>query len=124
MLPSQFPRPLRLGLYALASAILLYLCLAPRDRLPEPGVGDKTEHAIAWFILVVVGYALAPRRRWAIPAYAVVLGAAVEVLQRLFVWFGRDGDIVDFLVDLLGVAVAVAGAELLRRRRARVIDAA
>lgn len=126
MLPHRFPRPIRLGLYALASCVLLYLCLAPKDRLFEPpGTSDKVEHAIAWFILTALGYLLAPRRRWAIPAYAVALGAAVEVLQRLF-GFGRHGDLGDFAVDVLGVAVAVAAWEAVRRARrpeaASVVD--
>lgn len=117
MLPSQYPRPIRLGLYALASAGLLYLCLAPQDQLPQPpGLNDKVEHAVAWFVLAGLGYILAPRRRWAIPAYAVLLGAMVEVLQMLF-GFGREGDVLDFAADLLGVTLAAGLAAAWRRRR-------
>ena len=106
MVPSRFPRPIRLALYALASAILLLLCVLPQDELPDPGTGDKPEHAIAWFILTLTGYVLAPNRRWAIPAYTLAFGVFIEILQATM-GFGRHGDWRDFAVDALGVAAAV-----------------
>jgi VanZ family protein len=123
MVPSRFPRPIRLSLYALASAILLLLCVLPQDQLPDPGTGDKPEHAIAWFILTLTGYVLAPNRRWAIPAYALAFGVFIEILQATM-GFGRHGDWRDFAVDTLGVAAAVAAFFGYRRWRAgRVVDA-
>jgi VanZ family protein len=107
MLPHRLPRPVRLGLYALASAILLYLCLAPSTELPQPGIGDKWEHGVAWMVLVLTGLALSPRRPRAIVAYALVLAVAVEVLQGLM-GFGRDADWRDVVADAIGVAVALA----------------
>ena len=81
MLPSRFPRPLRLGLYVLATVILLVLCLLPTQDLPDTGTGDRFEHTAAWFVLTITGYLLAPRRRLAIPAFALAYGALIEVLQ-------------------------------------------
>jgi hypothetical protein len=107
MLPHRLPRPVRLGLFALASAILLYLCLAPSGALPEPGIGDKWEHGLAWMVLVLTGLALGPRRPRAIVAYALALAVAVEVLQGLM-GFGRDADWRDVLADALGVGAALA----------------
>src|SRR5690348_7715685 len=88
MVPSRFPRPVRLGLYALAVLILLVLCVLPNKDLPDPGTGDRFEHTAAWFILTVTGYVLAPNRRIAIPA-------------------GRHSDPLDFVADVQGVALAV-----------------
>jgi len=116
--PAHFPRHVRLGLYALASGILLAMCLVPQDELPQPGIGDKPEHAIAWFVLTVTGYVLAPRRRWAIPAYAVAFGVLVEVLQGLM-GFGRDADWRDVVGDSVGVAAGVAGYFAVRAWRCR-----
>lgn len=107
VLPHRFPRPLRLGLYALAVAILLVMCLLPNKDLPDPGTGDRFEHAAAWFVLTVTGYVLAPERRVAIPAFAVVFGVAVEILQGITPT-GRHSDPLDFVADLQGVALAVA----------------
>src|SRR4029453_17092412 len=123
MSPHRFPRPIRLAPYALASAILLLLCVLPQDQLPDPGTGDKPEHAIAWFILTLTGYVLAPNRRWAIPAYALGFGVFIEILQATM-GFGRHGDWRDFAVDTLGVAAAVAlFFGLWRWRASRPVDA-
>jgi len=116
MSPHRFPRPIRLALYALASAILLLLCVLPQDKLPDPGTGDKPEHAIAWFILTFTGYVLAPNRRWAIPAYALGFGLFIEILQATM-GFGRHGDWRDFVVDAAGVAAAVLAFVAYRRWR-------
>ena len=106
LLPSRFPRRVRLALYALAVAILLVLCVLPTRDLPDPGTGDRFEHAAAWFVLTATGYILAPNRRLAIPAFAVAYGAFIEVLQGLTPT-GRHSDPLDFLADLQGVALAV-----------------
>lgn len=115
MLPARLPRPIRLVVYGLATAVLLYLCLAPRQELPQEGLGDKPEHAIAWFVLTMLGYLLAPKRARAIPAYALALGAIVEVLQATM-RLGRNGDLRDLGADALGTAVAVALYWLFRDR--------
>lgn len=117
MLPHRFPRPVRLGLYALAVAILLALCVWPTEDLPQTGAGDRIEHTIAWFVLTATGYVLAPNRTLAIPAFAILYGAFVEVLQGLAPT-GRHSDLPDFIADVLGVALAVA-AHLSVRRMAR-----
>lgn len=114
MLPNRFPRPVRLGLYALAAGILLVLCLLPSRSLPDPGTGDRFEHAAAWFVLTITGYLLAPRRRLLIPAFALAYGAAIEVLQGT-VGTGRYSDPQDFVADCVGVALAV-GVFLVARR--------
>ena len=106
MLPSRFPRLIRLGLYAVATVILLVLCLLPSQDLPDTGTGDRFEHTAAWFVLTITGYLLAPNRRLAIPAFALAYGVLIEVLQASAVT-GRHGDLADFLADSLGVGLAV-----------------
>lgn len=104
--PAQFPRRVRLGLYALAALILMVLCALPRQDLPDPGTGDRIEHSVAWFVLTVTGYVLAPRRRIAIPAFALVYGVLIEVMQGLLPT-GRVADPLDFVADSVGVAAGV-----------------
>lgn len=106
MLPHRFPRPARLGLYALAAAILLVLCVLPSRDLPDPGTGDRFEHFAAWLVLTLTGYALAPNRRLAIPAFALAYGVFIEVLQAVLP-SGRHADLLDLLADAQGVATAV-----------------
>jgi VanZ family protein len=118
----RLPRPLRLALYAAAVAVLLYLCLAPTDRLPGVELWDKAEHAIAWFVLAALGFLLSPRRPRAITVFALALGAAVEVLQAILP-LGRDGEIGDWAADAIGVGVAVAAYLLARRLLPRPMPA-
>ena len=105
MLPYRLPRPLRLALYALATAILLYLCLAPSRDLPKVNLWDKEEHALAWLVLAGAGLLLSPRRPRAIATYAFGLGVFVELAQWAM-GFGRDADWHDVAADSLGIAVA------------------
>jgi len=106
MSPYQFPRPLRIGLYATAATILFVMCILPSRDLPDPGTGDKFEHLAAWFILTMTGYILAPRRLLAIPAFALAYGAFIEVAQFLAPT-GRHGDVTDLVADSVGVGIAV-----------------
>lgn len=108
LLPYRWPRPIRLAAYALATAILLYMCFAPSDDLPKVNIWDKEEHAIAWFVLAATGLMLSPRRPRGIALFSFGLGAAVEVAQRLM-GFGRDGDWHDVAADSIGIVVAFIG---------------
>ena len=122
MLPHRFPRPVRLGLYALAVAILFLICVLPQKDLPQPGVSDRVEHATAWFVLAATGYLLAPNRRIAIPVFALAFGLFIEGLQGVM-GLGRHADPLDLVADLVGVSVAVAGF-FATRGIARAIDPA
>lgn len=122
MLPSQFPRHVRVGLYASAALILLGLCGVPMEDLPNLGTNDRFEHTTAWFVLTVTGFVLAPRRRLAIPAFALAYGAAIEVAQAVTP-FGRHGDLRDLAADAVGVTLACAVRFAFRRIALRQIDA-
>ncbi|WP_340644499.1 VanZ family protein [Phenylobacterium sp.] len=118
MFLASLPRPLRLALYALATAILLAMCLVPQQDLPSAHMGDKIEHSIAWFVLTMTGLLLSHHRPLAIAAFAIGLGVAVELLQAIM-GFGRHGDWRDLVADTLGVAVALVIYALVRRLRRR-----
>jgi VanZ family protein len=119
LLPYRLPRPLRLFLYALATAILLYLCLAPSKDLPKVNLWDKEEHAIAWLVLTATGLSLSPWRPRAIALYAFAVGVFVEVAQGLM-GFGRDADWHDVAADCVGIAAGMIGyAAIMRLARPR-----
>ncbi len=105
MLPYRLPRPLRLALYALATAILLYLCLAPSRDLPKVNLWDKEEHAVAWMVLTTTGLLLSPWRPRAIALFAFCVGAFVEIAQGVM-GLGRDADWHDLAADCVGIVVA------------------
>jgi VanZ family protein len=105
MRPSRLPAPVRLGAFAVAVAVLLWLCLSPAGTLPAPtALGDKAEHALGWAVLTTIGLVLFPRRRLAISGFAVALGVVVEGLQGMM-RLGRHSDWRDLLADLAGVAL-------------------
>jgi VanZ family protein len=102
------PRRLRLALYAAATLILTYMALAPERDVPGADlVWDKAEHASAWTVLTLAGLVLSTTRRWAIGVFATVFGAVIEVLQAVMP-FGRDGNVADWIADLVGIAAAYA----------------
>jgi VanZ family protein len=105
LVPYRLPRPLRLALYALATAILLYLCLAPSRDLPKVNLWDKEEHAAAWMVLTLTGLFLSPWRPRAIATFAFGLGVFVELAQGAM-GFGRDADWHDLAADCVGIVVA------------------
>ena|SRR5882724_2275247 len=112
---SRWPWPLRMGLYALACAILLYLTLAPEPEVPGVGlVWDKAEHALSWAVLTGAGLLLSTKWRWAIGVFALGFGAAVEVLQANM-GLGRDGNWPDLVADSIGIAAAHLVWTLMRR---------
>lgn len=114
VLPHRFPRPIRLGLYAVAVAILFAICVAPSEKLPSSGAGDRFEHAAAWFVLTVTGYALAPDRRLAIPTFALAFGLVVEAIQAVAPT-GRHADPLDLVADVVGVGAGVLAMLIVRR---------
>jgi VanZ family protein len=113
----RLPLALRLGLYGLATAILLYMCLAPAKALPTVNLWDKAEHAIAWAVLAGVGLILFPRHAGAVAVFALGFGVAVEVMQGALP-FGRDADWKDWVADIVGVAAALLIFAAIRRARA------
>jgi VanZ family protein len=115
MFLSRLPRPVRVGLYALATGVVLYMCLAPTPDVPGASLlWDKAEHAITWAILTGSGLLLSPRRPRAIVLYSLGLGAGIEVLQAAMD-FGRQGDWRDFAADSIGAGLALLAWMLLRR---------
>lgn len=115
MFLSRLPRPVRIGLYALATGVVLYMCLAPTRDVPGASLlWDKAEHAITWAILTGSGLVLSPRRPRAILLFCLGLGAGIEVLQATM-GFGRSGDWRDLAADSLGAGLALLVWMSLRR---------
>src|SRR5690349_20925144 len=100
------PRPWRLALYAAATLVLSYMALAPTHDVPGVELfWDKLEHGSAWTVLTLAGLVLSTHRRWAIGLFAIAFGAVIEVLQAIMP-YGRDGNLGDWIADVIGVAAA------------------
>ena len=108
---------------AALAATLWYSLAAPphADRLLFGS--DKAAHALAYAVdtfLLLLAVVWRPGRPQALVAWTLpillgvaTLGAAIEFLQATV---SRDADPLDWIADVIGIAVATAAFALLRRR--------
>ncbi|HEY9234908.1 MULTISPECIES: VanZ family protein [Phenylobacterium] len=116
---SFIPRPLRLGVFLSAVAVILYVTLAPNQDVPGSEMfWDKAAHSIAFGLLVVIGLLMSTHRRWVVAAAVLALGIAIEIAQGLMP-YGRQGDWRDALADAIGVGVGVIVWAIARRFKPR-----
>ncbi len=106
-----------LAAYWIALAISTHY---PRVSIPKAPQSDKLIHAAAFGGLAFLWWrALRIRDARSAPLAAIVLCsyAAIDEYAQRFV--GRDSDMVDWLADMLGIAVVLTIAEVCRRCRSR-----
>jgi len=69
------------------------------------GLTDKEAHALAFFGLTSLSLLAMPRLRKLDVAICLVgIGGLIEIIQSLI---GRDGDIMDWLADSIGISLSV-----------------
>jgi VanZ family protein len=97
--------------WAIGWAMVLYIlvsCLEPPRYVPNLHLWDKAEHALAFFGLSAWFGGLTRRSRYPIIAVAMLLmGGAIEIAQGTM-GLGRDMDVLDFVADAVGIAMATA----------------
>jgi hypothetical protein len=103
------------AVFLLACLALVILTLVPGDFLPAKGpfnFWDKTQHALAFAVLTVLGLWGWPRQtlHWRLVVGLVSLGGAIEIAQSLTGW--RHGEWSDWVADAIGVASAIFGKSL------------
>lgn len=104
-------------LSGLGMAVAAYLLIAP-DVGPPPAIPfqDKIFHFVMFGCLTGPGVMVLPRRYlWFWLAHMVALGAGIEIVQARGDE-GRSGDVVDFIADCAGIAVAMGIGRWLRGR--------
>ena len=109
--PFRHPR-LWLGLWALAIAVVIAVCLMPPPPLPPlPDNSDKVEHLLAYFVLAACVVQLFASRRALLAAAVglVVLGIGIEIAQGLLTTT-RAADPRDAVANTLGVVLGMATA--------------
>lgn len=97
---------------ALLSVVVLF---TPESGVPTAPPGtDKVIHTLLFALLAFTGlYANISR----ILPLLVVYAAVSEVLQQLITPLHRSGDVLDALVDVLGIGLGWAIASAIRSRR-------
>ncbi|MGI5505658.1 VanZ family protein [Lentzea sp. CA-135723] len=99
---------------ALLSVVVLF---TPESGVPSSPPGtDKVVHTLLFALLAFTGlYARIPHVLWWLVAYAGIS----EVLQHVITPLHRSGDVLDALVDVLGVGLGWAIAAAVARTRRR-----
>lgn len=109
MLPLAHARAWVAASVLLVAAVLL-ASLAPLS-LPLSSVPthfDKLEHAFAYLCLAVWFTGLVARGHyWRVAVALLLLGVVVEILQAAMP-FGRQGDPLDLVANLIGIGLGVA----------------
>jgi VanZ family protein len=106
--PLRHPR-FWLGLWALAIALVIAVCLMPPPPLPPlPNNSDKVEHLLGYFLLAGSAVQLfAGRRALLVAALGLVaLGIGIEFAQGLLTT-DRLADPLDALANTAGVALGL-----------------
>jgi len=106
--PLRFPR-VWLGLWWLAIAVTIVVCLIPPPPLALPQNSDKVEHILAYFLLASAAVQIYRTRAallWA-GAGLVLLGVGIEFLQGALTT-DRMADPMDALANSVGVVVGMA----------------
>lgn len=89
------------------------LCLVPIPQAAEgigPPASDKYAHVLLFGGLAVLWWRVVPGRSWLVGVAVALYGGLLELLQGLTVY--RACDVVDFLADALGAALALGGVAL------------
>jgi VanZ family protein len=62
---------------------------------------DKAQHALAFGVLMLLGYFAYPKYFWRLVIGLTVYGVVIELIQSWAGW--RQGDVMDALADMVGV---------------------
>jgi VanZ family protein len=96
---------LGLGWTFIVCAIIV--SLVPGQKLPQMGVSDKLEHALAYTMLTVWFTGVYPRSSYVrIGLGMLMLGVAIEIAQGAMP-FGRQTDFRDVIANSFGIAVGL-----------------
>ena len=108
--PLRFPR-VWLGLWWLAIAVTIVVCLIPPPPLALPQGSDKVEHFLAYFLLGGSAVQVFQRGRallW-VAAGLVLMGVGIEIAQGALTET-RMADPADALANTIGVVAGLATA--------------
>ena len=96
----------------LACAVVATLSLLPVNELPSIALNlwDKAQHASGFFLLGVLGLLAYPHQFSRVLIGLLLFGALIEMAQAASGW--RTGDVLDWLADSTGLALAALAMTL------------
>jgi VanZ family protein len=101
--------------FVIAASLSVVVLFTPKSGVPSSPPGtDKVVHTLLFALLAFTGlYAKIPR----VLLWLVLYAGVSEVLQQLITPLHRSGDVLDALVDVLGIGLGWAIASAVRSRR-------
>lgn len=86
--------------------VVMVFSLLPVEHLPPIAFNwwDKTQHILSFFILGALGFTTYPKNSVQLAFGLICYGVLIEVFQSLSGW--RDGEILDWVADIIGVTCA------------------
>ena len=101
--------------FVIAALLSVVVLFTPESGVPTSPPGtDKVVHTVLFVLLAFTGlYAKIPR----VLLLLVVYAGVSEVLQQVITPLHRSGDVLDALVDVLGIGLGWAIASVVRSRR-------
>ena len=99
---SQFPLLARF-IFWLVMMVMTALFLVPQEFVSSAIFDwwDKAQHAVAFSVLILIGFIAYPMNFWRAVISLILYGAFIEIIQSWTGW--RQGDVMDALADMVGV---------------------
>lgn len=93
---------------------VLALSLAPHSANLMLNTGwDKSNHALAFFVLGILSLIAFPGSAWRVTAGLIGYGALIEVLQGMTAY--RTAEWPDLIADMIGIVAAIGVIAVMRR---------
>jgi hypothetical protein len=98
--------------------VMTILFLVPQQFLSS-GIfdwWDKAQHALAFGVLMLLGFLAYPRDFWKLAISLILYGVAIEVIQSCTGW--RSGELLDAVADAVGILLSgllIRGHQFWRR---------
>ncbi len=104
---------------------VILLSLLPQEVLPDPGIWDKLNHAMAYGALALAGGLgfRGLRSLLFVGIGLLILGIALEIAQAALAY--RSASAYDALANLIGISlgsIAAIGVNALLQKRAQIIS--
>lgn len=92
-------------IFWLAMLVMTTLFLVPQEFVSSAIFDwwDKAQHAVAFGVLMLLGFIAYPRYFWRVAIGLILYGAVIKIIQSWTGW--RQGDVMDALADMVGVLV-------------------
>lgn len=92
---------------AVIALVVTLVSLLPAEHVPQMGVSDKIEHAVAYLLLGFWFASVTSRQDYVFLLLALAaLGGGIEIAQGLM-RLGRQADLRDFVADVLGSGAGI-----------------